>query len=95
MNLMIPEVTIEECAEVIQAITKIMRFGFVNTGYDNRRQLEEEIGQLQYMLEKLTQEWDLHRGTITEACNQKAYQLSVYAKYNVCNQNQPEPSVKS
>ena len=43
----------EECAEVIQAISKIMRFGLDTVYKDecNKDHLEEEIGDLMCMLE--------------------------------------------
>ena len=53
----------EECAEVIQAISKVFRFGFddVYNGKSNREHLEEEIGDLicmfQLMEEKNLIDW--------------------------------------
>lgn len=45
----------EECAEVIQAISKIHRFGLTgdkpNTNYTNRDHLEEEIGDALAMVD--------------------------------------------
>jgi NTP pyrophosphatase (non-canonical NTP hydrolase) len=50
----------EECAEVIQAISKINRFGIDNSkpGVEksNRQHLEEEIGDLLAMVEILAQD---------------------------------------
>jgi NTP pyrophosphatase (non-canonical NTP hydrolase) len=45
-------ITQEECAEVIQAISKIFRFGLDTEwkGETNRQHLEEEIGDLQAMI---------------------------------------------
>jgi NTP pyrophosphatase (non-canonical NTP hydrolase) len=47
----------EECAEVIQAISKIFRFGFdsrwPDDGDDNRERLTEEIGDLLAMIKLL------------------------------------------
>jgi hypothetical protein len=52
--------TAEECSEVTQGIMKVLRFGLEqtnpNNGISNKRQLEEEIGQLQYCLHRLTRE---------------------------------------
>lgn len=95
MNLLIPEVTIEECAEVIQSITKIMRFGMVNGGYDNKAQLETEIGQLNYMLWRLSEHWELNENNICNGFEGKEEALEHYANHNVCNQTQSEPSAKS
>ena len=47
----------EECAEVVQAVSKIRRFGMDNakpgTEYTNREHLEEEIGDLLAMIDIL------------------------------------------
>jgi NTP pyrophosphatase (non-canonical NTP hydrolase) len=49
----------EECAEVIQAISKVFRFGMddvhPNTNKSNRDSLEEEVGDLLCMIELLQQ----------------------------------------
>ena len=49
----------EECAEVIQAISKVNRFGIDNskpgTSKTNRDHLEEEIGDILAMIEILQQ----------------------------------------
>jgi len=43
----------EECAEVIQAVSKIFRFGIDTTwnGVSNRDHLEEELGDLKCMID--------------------------------------------
>ena len=48
-------ITQEECAEVVQAISKIMRFGLDTThnGLSNRTHLTEELGDLQCMINLL------------------------------------------
>ena len=47
----------EECAEVIQAVSKIRRFGIdnskVGTEYTNREHLEEEVGDMLAMIDIL------------------------------------------
>ena len=47
----------EECAEVIQAVSKIRRFGIdnskVGTKYTNREHLEEEVGDMLAMIDFL------------------------------------------
>ena len=47
----------EECAEVIQAVSKIRRFGMDNakpgTEYTNREHLEEELGDVLAMIDIL------------------------------------------
>jgi NTP pyrophosphatase (non-canonical NTP hydrolase) len=51
------DITQEECAEVIQAISKIRRFGMDNakpgTEYTNREHLEEELGDVLAMVDIL------------------------------------------
>lgn len=59
----IMDIAQEECAEVIQAISKVRRFSFdeVYNGKSNREHLEEEIGDLvcmfQLMEEKGLIDW--------------------------------------
>ena len=50
-------ITQEECAEVIQAISKIFRFGIdeVYEGLTNRQRLAGELGDLQCMITLLKQ----------------------------------------
>jgi NTP pyrophosphatase (non-canonical NTP hydrolase) len=86
MDLLIPEVTIEECAEVIQAISKYIRFGPYKNGYDNKVNLETEIGQLKFMLQELEIDMDLDSDIITDAYNKKGKALIHYATFNTCNE---------
>lgn len=48
-------ITQEECAEVIQAISKVMRFGLqtCHNGVSNKDHLEEEMGDLLCMFQLL------------------------------------------
>ena len=50
-------ITQEECAEVIQAISKAFRFGIdeMYMGKSNRERLQEELGDLQCMISLLKQ----------------------------------------
>jgi len=61
----------EECAEVIQSISKIFRFGFdakhPEKTQDNRQHLEEEIGDLLCMISLM-----LEFGLVNGAALQKA-----------------------
>jgi hypothetical protein len=90
LNLLIPEVTIEECAEVIQAITKYIRFGPSNSGYDNKLSLEKEIGQLEHMLYELKVHYDLDQNVISVAKYKKKSALLHYAMHNIVNQTEPK-----
>jgi NTP pyrophosphatase (non-canonical NTP hydrolase) len=51
----IMDISQEECAEVIQAISKIRRFGLdsEHNGVTNKEHLEEEVGDLMCMLNLL------------------------------------------
>lgn len=51
----IMDISQEECAEVIQAISKIRRFGLLteHDGETNKDHLEEEVGDLMCMLNLL------------------------------------------
>jgi NTP pyrophosphatase (non-canonical NTP hydrolase) len=56
-NNEVMDITQEECAEVIQAISKIRRFGIDNakpgTEYTNREHFEEELGDMLAMVDIL------------------------------------------
>ena len=54
----------EECAEVVQAISKVFRFGKTDeyNGQTNQQRLEEEIGDLMCMIE-LMQEYGIINAT--------------------------------
>ena len=56
-NNEVMDIAQEECAEVIQAISKIRRFGMDNakpgTDYTNRQHLEEELGDVLAMIDIL------------------------------------------
>lgn len=61
----------EECAEVIQAISKIFRFGYLarhpDEHFSNRQRLEEELGDLQCMINLM-----IDCGIVTEEALLKA-----------------------
>ena len=73
----------EECAEVIQAVSKISRFGLDNLkpgkAKTNREHLEEELGDLQAMVEIL-QELDIVSFTnIEKAAEAKREKLKIWS----------------
>lgn len=83
-NNLIARITQEECAEVIQAISKALRFG-VNqvspvTGITNKSHLEEEMGQLIAMMQMLADEWKLERENVTTAYKQKQKNYDLWDK---------------
>lgn len=73
-------ILIEECSEVIQAVCKIDRFGMVNhhTGDKNKKDLEEELGQLQVLIELVATTNDLDLDNILEAKNRKLVKMDRY-----------------
>ena len=73
----------EECAEVIQAVSKISRFGLDNLKpgkpKTNREHLEEELGDLQAMVEIL-QELDIvSYSNIEKAAEAKREKLKIWS----------------
>jgi len=76
-------ITLEECAEVTQAISKVFRFGFDSThpntpGVDNKMHLEEEIGDLLCMIELLQDKGVLDENAIAAACYNKREKLKIW-----------------
>lgn len=69
-------ITQEECAEVIQAISKVFRFGMDDvhptTNKSNKDSLEEEVGDLMCMLQLM-----MEKGIIDET---KVYTASVHKR---------------
>lgn len=74
-------ITQEECAEVIQAISKVMRFGLdaVHQGKSNRDHLEEEVGDLMCMIDLLTEAGVLDIVSIAEAGRRKRAKLQQWS----------------
>ena len=74
----------EECAEVIQAISKIFRFGWEsahpsNPEYINRMHLEEELGDLQAMIGILIDKNIIDMDKIELAAQNKLMKLMKYS----------------
>jgi hypothetical protein len=74
--------TAEECAEVSQNIMKVLRFGLDTKSpvdnISNKDKLEEEIGQLQYCLHRMTRELGLNNINIQNSYDNK---LTTWAKW--------------
>jgi NTP pyrophosphatase (non-canonical NTP hydrolase) len=73
-NNLYEDILQEECAEVIQAISKIKRFGFSNqyrVQGNNKNDLEVELGQLLAMVHIVMDKFELDDTTITNAYNAK------------------------
>ena len=70
-------ITQEECAEVVQAISKVMRFGLDSThnGKSNRDHLEEELGDLQCMINLLIEVGVCDMVSVLDASKRKRNKL--------------------
>jgi len=74
---LVATITQEECAEVTQCISKVIRFGLENANpltpvrITNKEHLEIEMGQLIAMLQLLANEWSLDRKNVTKAYTEK------------------------
>lgn len=59
----------EECGEVIRAIGKIQRHGWKCQGYNNRENLEIEIGDLSSIIQLMVQNEDINEDHIFDNRN--------------------------
>jgi len=71
----------EECAEVIQAISKVFRFGMDDEykGQTNREHLEEEIGDLMCMIDLLIDQGIISEAACMTAKNEKLNKLMTWS----------------
>ena len=81
----------EECAEVVQAISKCFRFGYNDeyNGQTNKQRLEEEVGDLMCMLELMQQHGIIDSSKVLEANVRKRLKLkewsNVFSKETTIN----------
>lgn len=76
-------ITQEECAEVIQEISKIFRFGITELhkdGGSHREKLETEIGDLLCMINLLTSHGIIRPDAVSQAVNNKTTKLKQWSK---------------
>ena len=75
-------ITQEECAEVIQAISKIMRFGLETSyqGVTNQSHLEEEIGDLVCMFQLMEQQGIIDWSIVSLHAANKKQKLMKWSK---------------
>ena len=76
-------ITQEECAEVIQEISKIFRFGINNTHKDgmlHQEKLETEVGDLLCMINLMTQHGLVRSEKVTAAVENKQIKLKQWSK---------------
>ncbi len=81
-------ITIEECAEVTQAISKIFRFGFsgadpISSSGNNLMHLEEEIGDLLCMFDILVEKRIIDPGAVKRAKLEKREKLRIWSKIDL------------
>jgi NTP pyrophosphatase (non-canonical NTP hydrolase) len=81
----------EECAEVIQAISKCFRFGPNDeyNGLTNKQRLEEEVGDLLCMIRLMMNQGMIDENTVQKASVQKQIKLerwsNVFSKETAVN----------
>ena len=80
-------ITQEECAEVIQAISKTIRFGLdVEWNNEtNRDHLEEEVGDLVAMINLMIQAEIISEDNVIAASEKKLLKLKKWSKISVDN----------
>lgn len=73
----------EECAEVIQVVSKCRRFGidmsYHEDGETNRQRLTKEVGDLQRMIDLLIQFKIVDAEAVNQASEQKAIKLRTWS----------------
>lgn len=68
----------EECAEIIQIISKILRFGWRDDKYDNRERLTAEVGDLLCMVDLMIEQ-NLIEADLTAAIENKRNKLKMWS----------------
>ena len=78
------DILIEECAEVIQVVSKVKRFGIDSEigifDETNRDQLEQEIGDLLTMIDLLFIRGIINEENVCEAQQRKVAKLKLWSK---------------
>ena len=71
----------EECAEVVQAVSKIRRFGLDESykGISNREHLEEELGDLQCMISLLIKNGIVNESNMIKHAMKKRDKLATWS----------------
>ena len=79
----IMDIAQEECAEVIQAISKVRRFGFdgkhPDKTFNNREHLEEEIGDLCCMFDLMREHNMINWANVITASENKRKKLKEWS----------------
>jgi NTP pyrophosphatase (non-canonical NTP hydrolase) len=79
----------EECAEVVQAISKIFRFGpnDVYNDFTNKQRLEEEVGDLLCMIRLMMDQGIIDENNVNAASIQKRIKLERWSNVFVDGEN--------
>ena len=84
----------EEAAEVAQATCKALRFGINDkhpiTGETSTEKLENELGDLYYMVQWMTMEKDISMDRIGMSFNTKARRMAPYLRHQEDEDGQEE-----
>lgn len=74
-------ITQEECAEVIQAISKVFRFGMdeIYNDQSNRQRLTSELGDLQCMIDLIKETKLVSTHELNEAVRSKRERLETWS----------------
>ena len=72
----------EECSEVIQVITKILRHGYQAHGHNNRIALEHELGDLTWAVGLMAAADDLWPSSIARFAAEKPEKAEVWLHHN-------------
>jgi NTP pyrophosphatase (non-canonical NTP hydrolase) len=79
----IMDIAQEECAEVIQAISKVRRFGWLSkhpsSQQTNRQHLEEEIGDLMCMVDLMREQGMIDWAEVIEHSDNKREKLKKWS----------------
>lgn len=81
MNKEVLLITQEECAEVVQAISKVFRFGLedIYNGFTNKERLEEEVGDLLCMIDLMMKEQIISDQKVYAAKAAKLEKLKIWS----------------
>lgn len=75
-------ILVEECSEVIQAVAKIQRHGYASyhpsRGGNNRHDLQEELGHVQWIMQRMFSAGDIDRKDIDESAERKGCRPTNY-----------------
>lgn len=71
----------EECGELVQAIGKVLRHGYLSTGYSNREDLEREMGDVIAAMSMLYKTNDVDMDRVERRIKEKMVTVKTYLHY--------------